>query len=170
MSYTKASKVRLAGALIGAAALVGSGGTAMASTVSSAPDDLPKSGSVQPGAMDISPSIVKAVVVEGAFGFSQDATTSNSEVASVFRLASKMLCASMPEYGTSVSAGEIAVGGSAASSSYVGTVSDIADERGTTSYNVGCACSTNMAGGGAIANVGASGVSLESVAELVGAL
>lgn len=50
------------------------------------------------------------------------------------------------------------------------TVEDLASEDGAASYTVGCACSSNVAGGGAIVNADVSGVSLASVAQRVGAL
>ena len=161
---------QVAGALIGTVALVGSGAVAASYPAYAQVNDDEQAASVQQTEMRADNAFVKVAQAEGEFSYSQDVVTPNERIASVFKVAAVSLCSSMPQYIATELEQNVTVGGSAASGQYVGTVADMADEEGATAFTMACSCASNLAGGGAIANADVSGVSLESVAALVGAL
>lgn len=111
--------------------------------------------------------VVSASVVAGAFSYDQAVLTPSGDIAGAFAKAASAVCASLPDYCADVQR-VLAVSGPAGS--FEATVSGMAGEDGAQSHVMGCACSSNVAGGGAIANAEVSGVALSSVAALAGAL
>ncbi|MEC4272356.1 hypothetical protein VJ923_04170 [Adlercreutzia sp. R25] len=106
--------------------------------------------------------------VEGDFSFSQSAVTSTSEFSQVFLKAASSLCASLPDYAVN-GCSDLAVSVNGVTK-IDGTIDDLIEEQGAVGSLMACACASNIPGGGAVANVGASGVSLESIAQAAGAM
>lgn len=105
--------------------------------------------------------------VEGTFSYDQAVTTSNASITDVFSKAAAVMCHSMPEY-TVANAKAIRVGGPAGQS-FSATIDQMGGQQNDGSIVIACACSTNGAGGGAIANAQASGVMLETIMAFAGA-
>lgn len=103
--------------------------------------------------------------VQGLFSFNQDARSSTSSIVNTFNKAATVLCASLPDYGMRDAGGVVEVS-NGAGSGFSATVEEMAKEEGSQSFVMACACASNIAGGGAIANAEVEGVSLESVAAL----
>lgn len=169
-SEKRRSATLKAGALVGTVALVGSGVAMAACPAIAQPADDVQASVVRQSESAGAAGFVQVDKVEGAFTYSQDVVTSNASIASTFRVAAASLCSSMPQYIAAELDQEITVGGPASSSQYIGTVADMANEEGATAFTMACSCASNLAGGGAIANANVSGVSLASVASMVGAL
>lgn len=110
---------------------------------------------------------VSVPAVEGAFSYDQAALTPSGDIAGVFAKAASAVCASLPDYCACV---QRAVAVSGPGGSFEAAVADMAGAEGAQSHVMGCACASNVAGGGAVANAEVSGVALASVAELAGAL
>lgn len=104
----------------------------------------------------------KAPVVSGDFAFAQDVITPNDTIGTVFAKAAATLCQCATQEAATCCASAIAVGGDV-TSAYSATVADMAAGDASTRVIMGCSCATNVAGGGAIANAEAEGVTLESV-------
>ena len=105
--------------------------------------------------------------VVGCFAYDQLATTPATGISSVFAKAAAALCASAPEYGFTCACAALQV--TAPGASLQVTVPDLAAEDEASSYTLKCACASNVAGGGAVANADVSGASLASVAKAAGA-
>lgn len=108
---------------------------------------------------------VSAPCVDGTFSYSQDELSSNKTIAGVFCKAAATLCSSLPDYGMACAQSSISVAGDIGNA-FSATVDEMADQEGTASYTMACACASNLPGGGAIANAEVEGVSLESIAKL----
>ncbi len=104
--------------------------------------------------------------VEGTFTYSQTETTANDAISSVFTKAAATLCQTLPTY-CAACGGMIQVTG--LGGSFDATVSDMAGDDEQASSIMACSCSSNVAGGGAVANAGVSGVGIAQVASLAGA-
>ena len=100
--------------------------------------------------------------VQGTFSFAQDVITANDTIGTVFAKAAATLCQCTTQEAATCCASAIAVGGDVANA-YSATVADMAGNDASTRVIMGCSCATNVAGGGAIANAEAEGVTLESV-------
>lgn len=109
---------------------------------------------------------VSARNVEGLFSFDQNTVCANEQIAGTFKKAVSALCTSMPHYGIAHFA-PFAIG---ADTNDVQATLAAASEEGEQSRIMGCACSSNLAGGGAIVNARVSGVSLETLAQRAEAL
>lgn len=97
--------------------------------------------------------------VQGEFAFTQDAVTSNEAIASTFCTAVASMCSTASSF----------VGGEDWSVLVNGeevTASELDSDESSTTTVMGCACSANVAGGGAVANAEATGV---AVADLLAA-
>ena len=105
--------------------------------------------------------------VEGVFSFSQDAVTCNQDIASIFQKAAATLCQTMPDYDAMAAPEAIEVSGPQAS--FAATVEGLGDE-GAAGAIMGCACATNVPGGGAIANAEVQGVALAAIAAIAQAI
>lgn len=106
-------------------------------------------------------SVAEATAVQGEFTYTQDAVTDMG----IFAKAAAAACSSMLDYAASCAHVQINVRNGV--DQYVMQVGEGDDMRNVI---IGCACSSNIAGGGAIGNAEVSGVTLESVAAQVGAL
>lgn len=136
---------------------------ALADNAKQASDQAPQSISQQQSTSDAASSTVKVANVQGTFGFSQNVLTSTADITTRFSKAAASLCANMPTYLVSRSEAPIAVGGDV-DSGFSATLSEIAEQEGTESYELACSCASNGPGGGAIANAEVEGVSLASIA------
>lgn len=158
-------------ALIGAAALVGTSAFVAAPALALAPDAVTECESAAANDWVVSDKAASVARVEGSFSFDQDAVSSNESLRQVFAKAAAALCEGLPVYELTselTSDGSILVSGPGGFME--ATVADMAEEDGSSAYVMGCACSSNGAGGGAIANAEVSGVALESVARLMASL
>lgn len=108
--------------------------------------------------------LVRAANVQGDFAFDQGVLSSNADISNTFSKASTALCANMPAYLETLEAQPINVGGDVGNG-FSATLSEIADDEGTESYELACSCASNPAGGGAIVNANVEGVSLASIAD-----
>lgn len=158
-----AKVVKTASALLGAAALIGSG---VAGALPAVAAEAPTGVSEAVEAASASDAVSSEAVVEGSFTYDQDAVTSNATIKSMFAKATASVCASMPTYATECTCWSIAL--SSGDSELIATVSEMTGEYAGT-HIMGCACSSNIAGGGAIANAEVSGVSIETIASMLGA-
>lgn len=154
-------------ALIGAAALVGTSAFVAAPALAFAPESIAECESVAENDLMMPDEAASMAHVKGAFSFDQDVVSSNESLRQVFAKAAAALCEGLPAY-------ELANDGLILVSGPDGflemTVDDMAEDEGSSSYVMGCACSSNGAGGGAISNAEVSGVALESVARLIACL
>ncbi len=108
-----------------------------------------------------------AVAVQGQFSYDQGKVTPTIEVASVFSKAAAALCVSLPDYVVPAASGPITIEGN---TTMQATVSDMQSDDAAESVLMACACASNVAGGGAVANAEVSGVTLATVADMVGSL
>lgn len=106
---------------------------------------------------------VKSQAVEGEFAFTQDAVTGMG----VFAKAAAAVCASIPDYAVECSCMQIAI--LSGDAQLIATVAEMMADGEAETHIMGCACSSNVAGGGAIGNAEVSGVSLASIASMMGA-
>lgn len=130
----------------------------------------PAAAAVQAQAGAVAPTtqtFAQVMDVVGCFAYDQLATTPAIDISSVFAKAAAALCASAPEYGLTCACGALQV--TAPGASLEATVPDLATEDEASSYTLKCACASNVAGGGAVANADVSGVSLAGVAKAAGA-
>lgn len=153
-----------AGAVLGAALLVGTAGAAgvIAATDSVSPAFAQES-TVSTSTQETSSA--DSVKASGSFSFTQNCISSTSQIREVFSKAASALCASLPEYACAVCGSPLIVSGPQGPI-FEGTLDQASDE-GETSLVIGCSCATNVAGGGAIVNAEVSGV---DIATLVGKL
>lgn len=106
-----------------------------------------------------------AVSVQGEFSYTQDAITTNEAIRGVFAKASSAVCASLPTYDLSHTGLKMIVKNG--STETIACIEDMLDGKPSTQI-VGCACSSNIAGGGAVANAEVSGMSIKSMAVMMG--
>lgn len=146
--------------VLAATSLVAGAGVAVADTVEAAASNGVVATSGEHAATVTEGGLVSVANVEGRFAFSQDSITPNKDIASVFRTAAQAICASMPVYSDGGLA--ISVCGDV-DNAYSATVEEMAEENGVDTRIMGCACSGNQAGGGAIVNAEVSGVSIADI-------
>lgn len=103
--------------------------------------------------------------VSGEFSFDQDTLSLNDTISNVFCKAAATLCSSLPDYGIERAQSSIDVSGDVGNA-FSATVDEMEGEKGAASHVMACACASNVAGGGAIANAEVEGVSLESIAKM----
>lgn len=163
---SKSGKVVL-GALA-AASLLGSAGTALAATTETSQETATATVDQQESSASVENGVVNVANVEGDFTFTQDAVTSNEKIASVFRTAAQSFCAAAPWYSADQQGINIAVGGDVPNG-YTANLSEMSDEGESATQLMGCACSANIAGGGAAVNAEVSGVPIATLLEKAGA-
>ena len=157
--------MRKSGALVGSvvlasAALSGVGQVAFA--LPAAEDaEVPQSAQVAEGATAATDA-VRVQAVEGAFAFDQAAVSDNATVSGVFAKAAAALCAELPDYALVCSCGTPIMVTGPNGSTVQATVSDLANGS-EEAFVMGCACATNVVGGGAIVNAEVAGASLASI-------
>lgn len=155
----KAQSVKAACSVVSAAVLVAGGTAAVAPAIFDAPAVAQEASAVaEEGA-----GVATEVNVEGTFSYSQEALTTNADISSTFAKAAATLCQSMPEYSAACLCDALVINSPAGALS--ATVADLAED-GVETYVMGCACASNVPGGGAIANAEVSGVSVETLAAL----
>ena len=103
--------------------------------------------------------------VQGMFSFTQEVVTPTDEVRGVFCRAAAVLCQGAVQEGASLATDTVLTVVNAAGDELTVALAD--DGSGDASRErkvLSCACSTNLPGGGAIANVEVEGVSLAALA------
>lgn len=163
------SKTKTMGAVAGSMLLLGSSALGFAATQAQpavadvvTPEVEAASVEAQAGS-----DVAQVSVVAGQFSYDQAAVSATSDISNVFVKAAASLCASLPNY--EVPAIEQAIRVSVAGGPVIeATVSDMANAEGAQSYTMACACASNLPGGGAIGNAEVEGVSLESIAAMMG--
>lgn len=159
-----------AGAVLGAATLASgslAGIAALAPDAAFAEQAPAETIRIAEAAETAAPEALPAIPVQGDFSFTQDATMDNKTIAHVFNKAAATLCTSLPLYEVDEANSGIAISGPEGYAS-IDLAND--DTLGTQARILGCACATNMPGGGAVMNAEVSGVTLESVFAMVKAL
>ena len=157
--FMKSKTRKIVGSAFGAVALV-SGGAGMA-VAAPAAYDAPSAAVTADAADGCAVAVAqKATVAEGSFSYTQDAITGNACLRGIFTKAAATLCNAMPAYCLEAT---MSLAVSAPGVSMDASVADMAGQDDADSYTMACACSTNTAGGGAIANANVSGVALASV-------
>ncbi len=147
------------GAFAGAAMLAVSGAAAVVPAVAQPAD---AAGVVATDQAAAAKAGATSATVQGSFTFAQDVVTSNDTISTVFAKAAATLCQCATQEAATCCASVIAVGGDVANS-YSATVAEMAGNDASTRVIMGCSCASNVAGGGAVANAEAEGVTLESV-------
>ena len=104
----------------------------------------------------------------GSFSYTQDALTPVNAISDVFAKSAAVLCQSLPAYGAESSVTAIVLTAPDAPA-VQGTVERLGGASAYGAVTMGCACATNGAGGGAIANARVQGVLLKSLAAMMGA-
>lgn len=101
--------------------------------------------------------------VQGEFSYDQTTTMSNERIANVFRKASSIVCGAK-NYQSNATAGnwEITVAGDV-DAGFTATLDDIKKSNAATKKVMTCACSNNLAGGGAIATANVEGASIKAL-------
>lgn len=153
------------GAILGAVALASVGAAGAAPLMAQA--EAPAVDVVRPAETTHADSAAVARV-QGSFAFDQATISSAESITTVFGKAAATLCGGLPSYGVNAVAHAIAVSGDV-DAAFEATVSDMAADAETRELIMACACASNIAGGGAIANAEVSGVTLESLAAMAGA-
>lgn len=160
MIFMKQQTIKTAGALLSAAALISGGAVSVAVAAPAAPAQQDPQATVEQ--TDIVSVNVEERTVEGTFGYSQDVVSSTEQISCIFCKAAATLCAGLPQYSAQLVNPSITVSADNGVS-FEANVGDMAADEEVTSYVMACACATNVAGGGAVANAEVSGVSLASV-------
>lgn len=152
------------GAILGAVVLASVGAAGVAPLMAQA--EAPAVGAVQPAETAHADGAAVARV-QGSFAFDQATISSAESITTVFGKAAATLCGGLPSYGANAVARAITVSGDV-DTAFEATVSEMAADAETRELIMACACSSNVAGGGAIANAEVSGVTLESLAAMAG--
>ena len=105
---------------------------------------------------------VKQAAVQGEFAYDQAVVTSTASITGMFNKAAATLCAAAPAYDQQCVAANC-LHGTGNCTAFDAAVADLAGEDDAKSMIIGCACSTNVAGGGAIVNAEAEGVAIQTV-------
>lgn len=155
----------IAASALAASALLAASSTALAAPAASVPADspVPAASATQQAQADLT----AVAHVQGSFSFSQDEATPNQTIKQVFQKTSAALCNVTAAQRSFVDAFLISVGGDVPAP-FEATVSQLVEEQGATVQLMGCSCTSNTAGGWAIANARVSGVSIEAVAAQAG--
>ncbi len=160
MIFMKTQTIKTAGALLSAAALISGGAVSVAAAAPAAPAQQDTQATVE--LVDVASATVEERAVEGTFGYSQDVVSSTEQISCIFCKAAATLCAGLPQYSAQLVGSHVVVSGDNGVS-FEASVADMAADEDATSYVMACACATNAAGGGAVANADVSGVSLASI-------
>lgn len=99
-------------------------------------------------------------IVQGAFSFTQDRTSSMVDISQTFAKAAAALCSSMPVYGGDL---HLPVAVTGPKGYFDAIVHDYVGE-GDQGVTMACSCATNGPGGGAMVNATVAGVLLEALA------
>lgn len=156
---------KITGTLASLTLLVGAGGAFVASTAQPETATGTQVTAASENQTQKNDTLVSVSQVEGSFSYDQSAVSSNKTISDVFCKAATALCSSLPNYGITSAQPPLSVTGDV-DNTFSATVDDMANQEGTASHVMACACASNLPGGGAIANAEVEGVSLESVAKL----
>ncbi len=162
----KTSQAKLFGSLASSVLLVGAGAAVAAPAVTAVTGDdaVAYAAPVEKAA---APAKAGVADVKGDFGYTQLAVTSTTDITGVFSKAAAVLCTGLPDYAVEGVAGALTITGG---TQMQATVADMQADDAAASVLMACACASNTAGGGAVANADVSGVTLATVAALVQAL
>lgn len=151
------------GAIASAALLVSAGVTTVASVQSASAESVSQD-AIESVSKDAAGSTLASVSsVQGSFAYDQNALTATSVVRDVFMKATQAMCSTAPFLADAM-AGNIAVSVvNDGAGSYYLSVDDVAASDAATDQIVGCACSSNLAGGGAVANVEVRGIPISEL-------
>lgn len=148
-----------AGSIVLASSALAGVGTAVAAEVAA---DAPEAAAAEAAEGAQGAGAVKQATVQGEFAYDQATVTPTATISAMFTKAAATLCATAPEYAQQCVVNcPIHVTGNGAAMD--ATVADMAGEDGNKAMIMGCACSTNAAGGGAIMNAQAEGVAIATV-------
>lgn len=163
------STTKVFGALAGSLALAGSSMAFVTpfavAAENSGSAEMQQEEAVENGAVDAA-SVSSVSCVEGSFSYNQNAMIPSS----VFNKAASAVCASLPEYGIEAARHAIQVNCQESGTSFEATVSEMSEEEGAVTLLMGCSCSSNVAGGGAIMNAEVTGIAFYAVADAANAL
>lgn len=156
--------LRKTGSVLGAAALIGGGITGLAATTPDLALAEQAANTLEQPNQAATTETASALPVLGEFSFTQNATLGNDEIANIFNKASATLCQSLPLYEIEQSDASLPLSVPNASMSV-----DLSDAEMFEMQDriLGCACATNMPGGGAVMNAEVSGITLESFLAMV---
>lgn len=138
--------------------LAGTVGVASVAPVDAAAAAQPDSQATMTHQNESTANTVSLERVTGQFSYTQDAVTSNKKIATTFNTAVASLCSTVSQHVADEN-WSVDVNGTQF------TASDIIGSSKAKTKIFGCACSANPAGGGAVANVQATGV---PIADLIG--
>ena len=148
--------------------VISGGGTALAEEAPQGASDASSASTKADAASGVAPSVNEAEASQGEFAYDQTAITPNSIIKDVFQRATAALCNATDDFAVSNPLEwKITVSGDV-DTAFEATVSEMAADAETRELIMACACSSNVAGGGAIANAEVSGVTLESLAAMAG--
>ncbi len=169
----KTPQTRLFGALAGSVLLAGASAAAVipmvnATNASDAADQKAAFGENAAESNQVAIEGIRTVEnVQGSFSYTQDATTSNAEIADIFNKAAATLCEDLPTYIVDTAKGSLHITGG---TSFESTVTELQEDDSVASVLMACVCASNVAGGGAITNANVSGVTIASIAQRAQAL
>lgn len=150
--------VKNAAALLGGIMLASGAATGAAPAFANAPES-----AAVAEAAEAQNNLQATKAVEGEFSFTQNKVTGMD----VFAKAAAAVCAAVPDYAMTCTCPQISIQSN--ESELVATVQELMTDENIESHIMGCACSSNVAGGGAIGNAEVSGVSLASLAAMMDA-
>lgn len=148
--------VKNAGAVLGAAMMATAG---IAGAVPAFADEAPAAAEAQASEA----GAAEARAVDGEFAFAQDKVTGIG----VFAKAAAAVCASLPNHAATCTCLQIAV--QSGDAQLIATVQEMMADGEMETHIMGCSCASNAPAGGAVANAEVSGVSLASLAAMMGA-
>lgn len=159
----EAISARTAGAVLGAIALASSGLAAVTPAVASAQNAGAAAGAAESNDMARQCAMSTTKYVAGSFTYSQAAITPAADISAVFCKAASALCTSLPAYGEAAASQGIALHFNSES---LGVFAGGGGDDGE-GMLMACSCSTNAAGGGAIANAAVSGTSVRTLSQML---
>ena len=162
--------MRRTAALVGSAMLASAGAFAAIPGVAAAEETpCPADAVAESGEATVAEgSGAKAATVGGAFSFTQDRVTDGSVLSGMFAKAANALCQTLPRY--CVSCGGLIQVTGPNGAAFSAAANDLAGDDGAAGGIMACACASNVAGGGAVANADVTGASIATIAALAAAL
>lgn len=163
----KTTSAKLLGSVASSVLLVSAGAAAVVPAMNAAAGDNAVAYAATAEETSAIDAVAPVMKVQGDFSFTQTKITDAAEISGVFSKAVAALCASMPEYGVAAASGPITTTGG---TTLQATVEEMQADEAAEAVIMACACASNIAGGGAMANADVSGVTLKTVAALAQAL
>lgn len=161
-----ANSKKITGAVVSLAMLGSIGFTAGVQAINAQPvaDDVANAAAEENGATAQESALMTVSQVNGTFSYDQNVLSSNEDITNIFNKAAASMCSTGTSYGVSGEQQPISISG-LVGNTISATVDDMASSAGAVAYTLACACATNIAGGGAMANALVEGVSFESIME-----